>query len=108
MKKRGDKSLTAIYVCLGAGGVRAPKSHNDPYVAYLPLTLTSAAANATAAAALRPTLGAHLGNCLSPHPSDSEEGLAGVQKALSATDTPIRSWAFFPRFLSVSPASSAA
>lgn len=108
MKKRGDKSLMAIYVCLGAGGFRAPKSHNDPYIAYLPLTLTSAAATATAAAALRPTLGARLGTCLSPHPSDSEEGLASVQKASSATDAPTRSWAFFPLFLSVSPASSAA
>lgn len=68
MKKRGDKTVMAIYVCLGAGGVRAPKSHNDPYVAYLPLTLTSAAANATATAALRPTLGARLGTCLSLHP----------------------------------------
>lgn len=72
MKKREDKSLIATYVCLGEGGVRAPESDNNPYVAYPPLTLTSAAANATATAALRPTLGARLGTCLPPHPSDSE------------------------------------
>lgn len=92
-EEREDKSLMPNFVCVGTGESGPPKSHNNPNVCLsapssLPLPLLL----------LMPLL--LKGSCL-------EWGLVDAQKVSSATDAPIRDWAFFPPFLSVSPASSA-
>lgn len=76
-EKREDRSLMATHVCVGAGGVRAPRVPQQIPFAYtrtLPLLSTAANATAAAAAASRPTLGNQAGHPLTPQCLSARSG----------------------------------
>ena len=75
-EKREDRSLMATHVCVGAGGVRAPRVPQQiPFTYARTLPLLSTAANATAAAAAsRPTLGNQAGHPLTPQCLSARSG----------------------------------
>ena len=68
-EKREDRSLMATLVCVGEGGVRAPRVPQQipfTYTQTLPVPSTAANATAASAAASRPTLGSQAGHPLTP------------------------------------------
>ena len=90
----------------GSQGPRSPRTTRT--FAYPPLPLPSSAANAAAAAALRPPWGARLGTCRPPNAPQPRVGAGQCPESLFCHGCPHWGWAFFRLFLSASPVASVA